>query len=303
MPGRHGRGRADPAARAVGARRAAGWTRRSPGAVRGGRLPQPPRRTGSTSPPSSAHGLAARRLDGGVRRRVRHRRAPRTAARSPPTGSPSRSWPAACATRTRGRTQALFARIGRDGLLVSEFPPDATPQRHRFLVRNRLIAGLTAGTVVVEAGVRSGALGHRPAGAADGPRRDGRARAGDVGTSRPACTRCCAPSPEVDAGDPDRRGGRGGRRDRRRPGRRGRRRRSTRATAGAAGPAGAGRAADGRASPRRTGSRWPAGCRRWTCCAACPRWRCRASSRRPRRLAATAPARRPWAGRRRGQSS
>jgi DNA processing protein len=54
--------------------------------------------------------------------------------------------------------EALFARIGRDGLMVSEFPPDATPQRHRFLVRNRLVAGLTAGTVVVEAGVRSGAL-------------------------------------------------------------------------------------------------------------------------------------------------
>jgi DNA processing protein len=54
--------------------------------------------------------------------------------------------------------EALFARIGRDGLMVSEFPPDATPQRHRFLVRNRLVAGLSAGTVVVEAGVRSGAL-------------------------------------------------------------------------------------------------------------------------------------------------
>jgi DNA processing protein len=54
--------------------------------------------------------------------------------------------------------EALFTRIGRDGLLVSEFPPDATPQRHRFLVRNRLVAGLTAGTVVVEAGLRSGAL-------------------------------------------------------------------------------------------------------------------------------------------------
>jgi DNA processing protein len=54
--------------------------------------------------------------------------------------------------------EALFRRIGRDGLMVSEFPPDATPQRHRFLVRNRLVAGLAAGTVVVEAGVRSGAL-------------------------------------------------------------------------------------------------------------------------------------------------
>ena len=53
---------------------------------------------------------------------------------------------------------ALFRRIGREGLLLSELPPDAAPQRHRFLVRNRLIAGLTAGTVLVEAGVRSGAL-------------------------------------------------------------------------------------------------------------------------------------------------
>lgn len=53
---------------------------------------------------------------------------------------------------------ALFRRIARDGLLVSEWPPDAAPQRHRFLVRNRLIAALTSGTVVVEAGARSGAL-------------------------------------------------------------------------------------------------------------------------------------------------
>ena len=43
------------------------------------------------------------------------------------------------------------------GLLVSEWPPGAAPLRHRFLVRNRLIAGLTRGTVVVEAAARSGA--------------------------------------------------------------------------------------------------------------------------------------------------
>jgi DNA processing protein len=52
----------------------------------------------------------------------------------------------------------LFRRIAADGLLVTELPPDATPQRHRFLVRNRLVAALTAATVVVEAGLRSGAL-------------------------------------------------------------------------------------------------------------------------------------------------
>jgi DNA processing protein len=54
--------------------------------------------------------------------------------------------------------EQLFGRIGRDGLMISEFPPDATPQRHRFLVRNRLVAGLAAGVVVVEAGLRSGSL-------------------------------------------------------------------------------------------------------------------------------------------------
>ena len=37
-------------------------------------------------------------------------------------------------------------------------PPGQLPQRRRFLARNRLIAALTAGTVVVEAGLRSGAL-------------------------------------------------------------------------------------------------------------------------------------------------
>jgi DNA processing protein len=43
-------------------------------------------------------------------------------------------------------------------LLVSECPPDRGPTRPGFLIRNRIIAGLTAGTVVVEAALRSGAL-------------------------------------------------------------------------------------------------------------------------------------------------
>lgn len=51
---------------------------------------------------------------------------------------------------------SLFERIAADGLLISEWPPGANPQRHRFLVRNRVIAALSAGTVVVEAGARSG---------------------------------------------------------------------------------------------------------------------------------------------------
>jgi DNA processing protein len=52
---------------------------------------------------------------------------------------------------------ALFHRIAEAGLLVSEWPPGCAPLRHRFLVRNRLIAALTRGTVVVEAAARSGA--------------------------------------------------------------------------------------------------------------------------------------------------
>jgi DNA processing protein len=52
---------------------------------------------------------------------------------------------------------ALFHRITETGLLVSEWPPGCAPLRHRFLVRNRLIAALTRGTVVVEAAARSGA--------------------------------------------------------------------------------------------------------------------------------------------------
>lgn len=43
-------------------------------------------------------------------------------------------------------------------LLVSESPPAAFPTRRAFLIRNRLIAALTTGTVVVEAALRSGAL-------------------------------------------------------------------------------------------------------------------------------------------------
>ncbi len=52
---------------------------------------------------------------------------------------------------------ALLHRIARNGLVVSEYPPGVRPARHRFLTRNRLVAALTGATVVVEAGLRSGA--------------------------------------------------------------------------------------------------------------------------------------------------
>lgn len=55
-----------------------------------------------------------------------------------------------------GHTDLLEA-IAKDGLVISEYSPGTTPARHRFLVRNRLIAALSTATVVVEAGQRSGA--------------------------------------------------------------------------------------------------------------------------------------------------
>ncbi len=51
----------------------------------------------------------------------------------------------------------LFDWIAKDHLLVSELPPGTTPTRVRFLARNRLIAALSWGTLVVEAALRSGA--------------------------------------------------------------------------------------------------------------------------------------------------
>jgi DNA processing protein len=52
----------------------------------------------------------------------------------------------------------LFMAIAAQGLVISEWPPGRHPARMRFLVRNRVIAALACGTVIVEAGERSGAL-------------------------------------------------------------------------------------------------------------------------------------------------
>lgn len=54
--------------------------------------------------------------------------------------------------------RALLDHLGDHALVVSELPPGCAPTKLRFLTRNRLIAALSSGTVVVEAAVRSGAL-------------------------------------------------------------------------------------------------------------------------------------------------
>ena len=71
----------------------------------------------------------------------------------------------------------LLAQVRELGAVLSESPPGWAPQRHRFLLRNRIIAALTAGTIVVEAGLRSGSLNTarqaatigRPVGVVPGP--------------------------------------------------------------------------------------------------------------------------------------
>nr|WP_234337016.1 DNA-processing protein DprA [Streptomyces xylophagus] len=57
----------------------------------------------------------------------------------------------------RGHAQ-LISRIAEQGLVVGELPPGEHPTPSRFILRNRVIAALTRGTVVVEAAYRSGSL-------------------------------------------------------------------------------------------------------------------------------------------------
>lgn len=71
----------------------------------------------------------------------------------------------------------LLERIAATGAVVAETAPGGAPMKARFLHRNRLIATITQGTVVVEAGLRSGsrhtasvaASHHRVVGAVPGP--------------------------------------------------------------------------------------------------------------------------------------
>ncbi len=57
--------------------------------------------------------------------------------------------------RTHGPLQA---RIAREGLILTEFPPGTRPRPHHFPRRNRILAALTEAVVVVEAAPGSGAL-------------------------------------------------------------------------------------------------------------------------------------------------
>jgi DNA processing protein len=56
------------------------------------------------------------------------------------------------------RNSALFTRIVASGCIVSEYVPGTEPRNYQFPARNRIIAGMAAATIVVEASERSGAL-------------------------------------------------------------------------------------------------------------------------------------------------
>lgn len=57
-----------------------------------------------------------------------------------------------------GGNQRLFDEISENGAIVTEYLPGVVARPHRFLVRNRVIASLSKGTLVVEAAFRSGSL-------------------------------------------------------------------------------------------------------------------------------------------------
>ena len=52
----------------------------------------------------------------------------------------------------------LFERIAANGAVITQFPFNRSPDKQSFPIRNRIVAGMTLGTVVVEANLTSGAL-------------------------------------------------------------------------------------------------------------------------------------------------
>ena len=53
---------------------------------------------------------------------------------------------------------ALRDKISQNGILFSEYPPDFPPSKSTYPARNRLLSAISCGTVVIEAGITSGAL-------------------------------------------------------------------------------------------------------------------------------------------------
>jgi DNA processing protein len=54
--------------------------------------------------------------------------------------------------------RSLFEKVGEEGCILTEYTPGELPLQHHFPARNRIIAGLSKGVLVVEASQRSGSL-------------------------------------------------------------------------------------------------------------------------------------------------
>lgn len=52
----------------------------------------------------------------------------------------------------------LYNEIITNGTVLTEFPPGMPPLRQNFPVRNRVISGISRGVIIIEAGIRSGAM-------------------------------------------------------------------------------------------------------------------------------------------------
>ena len=83
---------------------------------------------------------------------------PHIAAHWPGSTPRSRCWPAGSTGSIPPATSNLLRRSAESGVLVAEAASGLHAHKSRFLTRNRLIAALGSGTVVVEAALRSGAL-------------------------------------------------------------------------------------------------------------------------------------------------
>lgn len=85
-------------------------------------------------------------------------------------------------TRYLMENSELRHKIAENGAVISEFPPFASASKYTFPLRNRIISGISVGTVVIEAGEKSGSLITARLAAEQG--RDVFAIPGDVITSR-----------------------------------------------------------------------------------------------------------------------
>ena len=154
------------------------WRPRARGAAGGGgRRQQEPHRLRRAC--VSCRGRCGDRGGRGRRQRhgARHRCACTHARRSMMAAIPSAFSATESGIIYPAANRALYERVARDGLLLTEMPPGERPRIYTFPHRNRLIAGLAQVTVVVEAAPHVRLPDHRRGGARCRARRHGGAGA------------------------------------------------------------------------------------------------------------------------------